>query len=159
MASVNLTCNFTLTAPFDAEVAFESGGSANYGGQITIPTGVGGGGGPEPVTTGLWDSDGNVYFTIYDADQPSTNCVINSATDPGSFTPYITVAQSNGLACVIATPQPATLSADQRRATLLLPVGVSPGHRAASARSHGATSGCRSWSTDHNRRGSRTIGN
>lgn len=82
---------------------FKSGGSDNYGGQITIPTTVLH---TSPVTTGLWDSDGNVFFTIYNADAPSQSCAINSGSNPGSFDPYVVVAQSAGLACEISAPEP-----------------------------------------------------
>jgi hypothetical protein len=61
-SNADLTCNFTITTSLDVGISFESDdGGANYGGLITIWTpGTAG-----PVTTGLWDSDGDVYFTIY----------------------------------------------------------------------------------------------
>jgi hypothetical protein len=102
----SLTCNFTLQSDLSLGVSFQSNnGGMNYGGQITIftPSTVG------PVTTGLWDSDGNVFFTIYDATQsgaPTTaSCTINSGSIPGSFSPYVVVSSEAGLSCVISEPQ------------------------------------------------------
>lgn len=100
-SSPNLTCNFTISSSVELAAAFQSAdGGANYGGQITIFTPVGAG----PLTTGLWDNDGNVYFTIYNPNVPGQNCVINSSSDPGSWTPYVTVASANGLSCIIGPP-------------------------------------------------------
>jgi len=79
-STASLICNFTIAAEFSAGVSFRSAdGGADYGGLITVYTPATAG----PVTTGLWDSDGNVFFTIYDADNPALSCVINSGSIPG----------------------------------------------------------------------------
>jgi hypothetical protein len=99
-SSSSLTCNFTISATFPVGVTFQSeNGGMNYGGQITISTPANAG----PVTTGLWDDDGNVCFTIYDIDAP-VSCTVNSGSDPGSWTPYVTVGES-GLTCVVSPPE------------------------------------------------------
>lgn len=102
-SSSSLTCNFTINSSLDIGVSFVSDDNgANYGGQITIFTpGTAG-----PVSTGLWDSDGNVFFTLYQSENPAINCVINSGSTPGSWDPYIEVAQQNGLTCTISGPVP-----------------------------------------------------
>lgn len=98
----NLTCNFTISSNLGISVSFESdNGGGSYGGLITVFTpGTAG-----PVTTGLWDNDGNVFFTLYQTDNPDLNCVINSGSQPGSWEPYITLARESGLLCEISSPQ------------------------------------------------------
>ncbi|MDR0278731.1 MAG: hypothetical protein LBJ37_12680 [Paucimonas sp.] len=97
-----LICNFTLSSPLDLNVSFVSNdGGASYGGQITIFTPVTAG----PVTTGLWDNDGNVFFTLYLTENPEINCVVNSGSRSGSWDPYIVVARESGLTCQISDPQ------------------------------------------------------
>ncbi|CAI8995698.1 BppU_N domain-containing protein [Pseudomonas sp. IT-P44] len=100
-SSSSLTCNFTINSSLDIGVSFVSDDNgANYGGQITIFTpGTAG-----PVSTGLWDNDGNVFFTLYQSENPAINCVINSGSTPGSWDPYVEVAQQNGLICTITGP-------------------------------------------------------
>lgn len=102
-SNADLTCNFTITTSLDVGISFESDdGGTNYGGLITIWTpGTAG-----PVTTGLWDSDGDVYFTIYNHASPGQSCTINSASYPGSWNPYVTVSEA-GLSCAITGPVPA----------------------------------------------------
>jgi hypothetical protein len=99
----NLTCNFTISSSLSISVSFESdNGGGSYGGLITVFTpGTAG-----PVTTGLWDNDGNVFFTLYLSENPNISCVINSGSQPGSWVPYITLAQESGLSCEISSPQP-----------------------------------------------------
>jgi hypothetical protein len=100
-SSSSPTCNFTLQSALDLGVSFQSSyGGANWGGQITIfaPTGSG------PVTTGLWDSDGNLFFTIYLSSDPSVSCTINSAADPVSSAPLVSVGSEAGLSCAIGGP-------------------------------------------------------
>lgn len=97
----SLTCNFTIVSTLNLGVSFQSGDSgANYGGQITLSTQ----GMSAPVTTQLWDNDGNVFFTIYSFDAP-VSCMINSGSVPGGWTPYIEVATESGLTCTISPPQ------------------------------------------------------
>ncbi|WP_040066470.1 hypothetical protein [Pseudomonas batumici] len=99
----NLTCNFTVSSSLDIGVSFESAnGGGSYGGQITVFTPATAG----PVTTGLWDNDGNVFFTLYLTDNPDIYCVINSGSEPGSWVPYVTLGQESGLICEISSPQP-----------------------------------------------------
>ncbi|RMS74410.1 hypothetical protein ALP59_101610 [Pseudomonas savastanoi] len=103
-SNANLTCNFTISSSLNVGVSFESdNGGGSYGGQITVftPATV------QPVTTGLWDNDGNVFFTLYLTDNPDISCVINSGSEPGSWVPYITSGQESGLTCEISSPQPA----------------------------------------------------
>lgn len=100
--SNDLTCRFTLKSEDDLSLAvafFSDNGGMNYGGKITVETPATAG----PVVTNLWDDDGNVFFTIYLGDKGinGPNCVMNSASDPGTFDPYIQVAQENGLGCTI----------------------------------------------------------
>ncbi|SFV14212.1 MULTISPECIES: hypothetical protein [Pseudomonas] len=98
----NLTCNFTLSSSLALGVSFASDdGGASYGGQITVFTPATAG----PVSTGLWDNDGNVFFTLYLTENPEVNCVINSGSEPGSWVPYITLGRESGLACQISSPQ------------------------------------------------------
>lgn len=99
-SSSSLTCNFTISTDLAIGVSFESDdGGANYGGQITIFTPASAG----AVTTNLWDNDGNVCFTLYDVAAP-VSCTVNSGSDPGSWIPYVTVAES-GLSCAVSPPQ------------------------------------------------------
>jgi len=101
-ASASLTCNFSISSSLDIGVSFASdNGGGSYGGQISVFTPATAG----PVTTGLWDSDGNVFFTLYLTDNPDINCVINSGSQPGTWEPYILVAQASGLDCEIGNPQ------------------------------------------------------
>lgn len=96
-----LMCNFTLQSSLNLAVSYQSDQDGNYGGQITIssPTTA------YPITTGLWDNDGNVFFTIYDSQNPSLSCIINSASVPGSWEPYVEVGTESGLTCVMTGPQ------------------------------------------------------
>ena len=87
----SLTCNFTIVSALNLSVSFQSGDTGNYGGQITLSTQ----GSEDPVTTQLWDNDGNVFFTIYATDPPAS-CIINSASIPGGWTPYIEVGTESG---------------------------------------------------------------
>ncbi len=100
--SSSLTCNFTIETSLSIGVSFQSSdGGASYGGLITIFTpGTAG-----PVTTGLWDSDGNVFFTIYLSENPSLSCTINSGSTPGTWNPYVAVAKDSGLTCTISGPE------------------------------------------------------
>jgi hypothetical protein len=101
-SSASLTCNFNIVngPGVDAAVSFESyNGGMNYGGQIVIPTPLIN----SAVTTSLWDNDGNVCFTIYDINAP-VSCTVNSGSNPGSWTPYITVGDS-GLTCAVSPPE------------------------------------------------------
>lgn len=101
-ADSNLTCNFTISSNLSISVSFESeNGGGSYGGLITVFTPATAG----PVTTGLWDNDGNVFFTLYQSDNPDLNCVINSGSQPGSWEPYITLGRESGLHCEISSPQ------------------------------------------------------
>lgn len=101
MPNYGLTCHFTLQADdLSLGVSFQSAdGGKSYGGAITIQTPATAG----PVVTGLWDSDGNVFFTIYLADSgPSgPNCVLNSGSVSGTFDPDVQVFSQNGLQCEI----------------------------------------------------------
>ena len=54
----SLTCNFTIVSALNLSVSFQSGDTGNYGGQITLSTQ----GSEDPVTTQLWDNDGNVFL-------------------------------------------------------------------------------------------------
>jgi hypothetical protein len=100
-SSPNLTCNFTISSTIELAATFQSAdGGANYGGEITIFTPLNAG----PVTTGLWDNDGNVLFTLYNPNVPDQQCVINSGSVPGSWTPYITLGATTGLSCIISPP-------------------------------------------------------
>ena len=100
----SLTCNFTISADFAVGVSFQSADNgASYGGLITVFTPATSG----PVTTGLWDNDGNVFFTVYDAETPTLNCAINSGSTPGTWDPYVVVADESGLTCTLTGPQPA----------------------------------------------------
>ena len=100
-ADASLTCNFTLSSKLNLGVSFDSTvNGGNYGGQITISTPAT----ASPVTTQLWDNDGNVSFTIYSTDAP-ISCAINSGSNPGSWIPYIEVGQESGLTCIVSTPQ------------------------------------------------------
>jgi hypothetical protein len=96
-----LTCNFTLQGEsLSLSTAFQSdNGGMNWGGAITIQTPASAG----PIVTGLWDSDGNVFFTIYLSNKGLTgpNCVINSGANPVSYVPDIQVWSQNGLECQI----------------------------------------------------------
>lgn len=98
----SLTCNFTIVSALNLNVSFQSGDTGNYGGQITLSTQ----GSEDPVTTQLWDNDGNVFFTIYATDPPAS-CIINSASIPGGWTPYIEVGTESGLTCAISPPEAA----------------------------------------------------
>ena len=102
LPAANLICQFTLETKdptLTIGVAYQSDDhGGNYGGWILAPTSFG----PDPVITGLWDSDGNVYFTLYQNDNLSgPNVVINSGSIPGSFEPYITAQGFLGLSCQI----------------------------------------------------------
>lgn len=97
---VSLICNFTIDTSANVAVSFESdNGGGNYGGVITIFTPHQTG----PIRTGLWDDDGNVYFTIYDTQDPATSCTVNSGSISGSWEPYILVTE-NGLTCTVSEP-------------------------------------------------------
>lgn len=103
--SDSLTCNFTIKTSLDVGVSFQSdeANAANWGGEITIftPCSV------QPVTTSLWDSDGDVFFTIYNVANPSLSCMIDSGANPMTWAPYVNVCQQAGLTCAISAPQPA----------------------------------------------------
>jgi hypothetical protein len=97
---VSLICNFTITTSVDVGISFESdNGGGNYGGVITIFTPHQTG----PIRTGLWDDDGNVYFTIHDTQDPSVSCTVNSGSISGSWDPYILVTD-DGLTCIVSEP-------------------------------------------------------
>ena len=102
---ISLTCNFTLSgvnlSSDDLGVSFESDdGGDNWGGVITIFSPAT----QAPVVTGLWDSDGDVSFTIYristNGSQPAT-CTIRSGSISGTFEPHIEVSAEAGLQCTI----------------------------------------------------------
>jgi hypothetical protein len=124
----SLTCNFTLQSNLNLGVSFQSdNGGMNYGGEITISTPATSG----PISTGLWDSDGNVFFTIYTISGSSpvgTSCTINSGSVPGSFTPYVVVASEAGLSCVISAPQ--RVSENVYNYTLTITASAPTGRRA-----------------------------
>src|SRR6202008_1187242 len=101
-SSSSLTCNFTITSSLELAASFQSeDGGGNYGGQITIFTPLSSG----PLTTGLWDNDGNVNFTIYNPNVPDQYCMINFGSVPGSWTPYVGLGTTVGLTCVISPPE------------------------------------------------------
>jgi hypothetical protein len=88
-----------MTPGVSLGVVFHSdNGGASYGGAITIQTP----GEAGPIATGLWDSDGDVYFDVVllGAATPAS-CTIDAASIPGSWTPYNRVAAQNGLQCTI----------------------------------------------------------
>eukprot|EP01111_Echinosteliopsis_oligospora_P007601 TRINITY_DN22836_c0_g1_i1.p1 TRINITY_DN22836_c0_g1~~TRINITY_DN22836_c0_g1_i1.p1 ORF type:complete len:151 (+),score=21.21 TRINITY_DN22836_c0_g1_i1:31-453(+) len=94
-----LTCNFTLVGngitTDNIGVSFVSDVNSNsYGGFITVnaPANV------APFTTGLWDSDGDVFFTLYKIDDNAVNAVIDSSSDTGTFDPRVAVQSQSGFA-------------------------------------------------------------
>jgi len=101
--AVTLSCTFTIVSEHSLGVSFRSDDNGtSYGGTIAIFTpGTAG-----PVTTGLWDNDGNVYFSIYDINDPTLSCTINSGSVSGGWTPEILVASEAGLTCVVSAPRP-----------------------------------------------------
>ena len=102
--SIDLQLNsvFTLkamTPGVNLGVVFHSdNGGASYGGAITIQTP----GQSGPIATGLWDSDGDVFFDVVLLEGAApASCTIDAASIPGSWTPYNRVAAQHGLQCTI----------------------------------------------------------
>lgn len=104
---ISLTCNFTLKgvnlAPDqDLGVSFQSDNGGNsWGGVITIFTPATSG----VVTTGLWDTDGDVFFTIYvvptQKELLPQSCTLNSGSIAGTWQPRVEVLAENGLMCSV----------------------------------------------------------
>ncbi|HEX8620542.1 MAG TPA: hypothetical protein VF718_01085 [Allosphingosinicella sp.] len=94
-----LTCNFTITSPLNVAIVFQSDLDGNFGGTFTGGTGTGG-----PVSTSLWDSDGNVFFTLVDSESPDLACIINSGANPSTWAPFVEVGTEAGLTCNLSGP-------------------------------------------------------
>lgn len=101
--TVSLTCRFTLKgmnlAPDDALGVSYNSFERGYGGVFSAFTPATAG----PVTTGLWDSDGNVLFTVHltspgGGSPPPATCLVNSGSNPGHWVPLIHTS-GDGMTC------------------------------------------------------------